>query len=310
MKSFIKSLTFLFVTLFTTLAFALATPQEIENDIAGHNYAQARAKVEQVLVEKPNSARAHLLKAFLLVHVDKNVQQAAHEIKQVELYDTKGDVKSSPLFARVVGEMSATKSVVVTKPASTPDHTDEIIMAVVIIFIAVFLFLMVKAERRIIEARYTPPNDYERTSNGFYTTNRPISTPSYEYRSGSPVMNTTNRPISTPSYEYRSGSPVMNTTYQPVQPNTGIGVLGTAAAVAGGVVAGELIHDALTSEIHSKRKTVDENLDDSRSSYTPSYEEERYTSSSSSSSWDSDSSSSYSSSSDSSWSSDSGSSDW
>ena len=292
MKSFIKSLTFLFVTLFTTLAFALATPQEIENDIAGHNYAQARAKVEQVLVEKPNSARAHLLKAFLLVHVDKNVQQAAHEIKQVELYDTKGDVKSSPLFARVVGEMSATKSVVVTKPASTPDHTDEIIMAVVIIFIAVFLFLMVKAERRIIEARYTPPNDYERTSNGFYTTNRPISTP---------------------SYEYRSGSPVMNTTYQPVQPNTGIGVLGTAAAVAGGVVAGELIHDALTSEKHSKRKTVDENLDDSRSSYTPSYEEERYTSSSSSSSsssWDSDSSSSYSSSSDSSWSSDSGSSDW
>ena len=292
MKSFIKSLTFLFVTLFTTLAFALATPQEIENDIAGHNYVQARAKVEQVLVEKPNSARAHLLKAFLLVHVDKNVQQAAHEIKQVELYDTKGDVKSSPLFARVVGEMSATKSVVVTKPASTPDHTDEIIMAVVIIFIAVFLFLMVKAERRIIEARYTPPNDYERTSNGFYTTNRPISTP---------------------SYEYRSGSPVMNTTYQPVQPNTGIGVLGTAAAVAGGVVAGELIHDALTSEKHSKRKTVDENLDDSRSSYTPSYEEERYTSSSSSSSsssWDSDSSSSYSSSSDSSWSSDSGSSDW
>jgi len=291
MKSFIKSLTFLFVTLFTTLAFALATPQEIENDIAGHNYAQARAKVEQVLVEKPNSARAHLLKAFLLVHVDKNVQQAAHEIKQVELYDTKGDVKSSPLFARVVGEMSATKSVVVTKPASTPDHTDEIIMAVVIIFIAVFLFLMVKAERRIIEARYTPPNDYERTSNGFYTTNRPISTP---------------------SYEYRSGSPVMNTTYQPVQPNTGIGVLGTAAAVAGGVVAGELIHDALTSEKHSKRKTVDENLDDSRSSYTPSYEEERYTSSSSSSSsssWDSDSSSSYSSSSDSSWSSDSSSSD-
>ena len=49
MKSIIKSITFLFVTLFTTLASALATPQEIENDIAGHNYAQARAKVEQVL---------------------------------------------------------------------------------------------------------------------------------------------------------------------------------------------------------------------------------------------------------------------
>ena len=304
MKLFIKSLTFLFVTLFTTLAFALATPQEIENDIAGHNYAQARAKVEQALVEKPNSARAHLLKAFLLVHVDKNVQQAAHEIKQVELYDTKGDVKSSPLFARVIGELSVpavvTKPAVTKQPNSTWSNSDVFLVIIcVFIAIAVFLFLMVEYSssnnRRPIESRYVPPSDYERPSTRYETRRSPVSTP---------------------SYEYRSGSPVMNTTYQPVQPNTGIGVLGTAAAVAGGVVAGELIHDALTSEKRTKRKTSDENLDDSRSSYvptytppyTPSYEEERYTSSSSSSS------SSYSSSSDSdsSWSSDSSSSssDW
>jgi hypothetical protein len=337
MNKFIKTVTLAVLALATSLAFAISSPKEIEADLANHNYSQARAKVEAVIAEKPTSARAHLLKAFLLVHVDNDAAGAASELKLVQQYDKTGDTTSSPLFNRVEGEIKTIMHPVVahtqeTPPAVTPvvDNSPFIILY---IFIGVIVLGFIVMGYVIFKSTQTPRPLYNRpadTENRFSSNYSKPTSPSAADVSTSKVGVSPSKPWREERERvvYRD-NPVVP-AYQPPVQSQGMGMMGTAASVAGGVLAGELLHDVLTDKPEKKKKRdVEESKSDdsylfsssrSESSYsrsTPSYTQDEpstRSSSSSSSSWGSDSSSSYSSSSSDSYSSSSdsssSSSDW
>lgn len=96
----------------SAIAFALPSPHQIEDALAAKDYDSARSMVQQVLQEKPDSARAHLLDAFILEHVDGNLQAANTELTNAANLDRRGDVKNSSLFGRTVAEIDAKSQVV------------------------------------------------------------------------------------------------------------------------------------------------------------------------------------------------------
>lgn len=340
MNKFIKTVTLAVLALATSLAFAISSPKEIEADLANHNYSQARAKVEAVIAEKPTSARAHLLKAFLLVHVDNDAAGAASELKLVQQYDKTGDTTSSPLFNRVEGEIkSAMHPVAVqhkelSQPVATPIVEESsfnffyfFVGAVVLGFI-IMGYMIFKSTQTPRPLHNRPADTENRFSSNYSKPTSPslasVSTLEVGVSPSKPWREERERVV------YRE-NPVLTTVYPPAPVQSqGMGMMGTAASVAGGVLAGELLHDVLTDKPEKKKKRdVEESKSDdsylfsssrSESSYsrsTPSYAQDEpstRSSSSSSSSWGSDSSSSYSSSSSDSYSSssDSGSSssDW
>src|SRR6478672_5989220 len=100
-----KALLGIALMLVALVALALPSPQQIEDALANKHYAEAKSMVQEVLREKPESARAHMLNAYLLIHVDKNRVAANAELQTAAGLDKKGDVKSSPLFGRIVTEI-------------------------------------------------------------------------------------------------------------------------------------------------------------------------------------------------------------
>jgi uncharacterized membrane protein YgcG len=341
-----KFLVGILLSLVTVIAFALPSPRQIEDALAANRYSDAQSMVSQVLRERPDSARAHLLNAYLLIHVNHDKTAANAELNTAAGLDRNGDVKNSPLFGRVVGEIdtyqgatrSAPRQVVQSGPMvqqaavspvaqSEPEKKGEshLLLWLFVFFgvVAVLAYLLIRgANRREREeaSAYTP-----------YTTrgSRQLT----QTRSGGTYTAPYNPPPVpldpyTPAVVFHQPAPVQVVQQAPQQ-SFGSQV----AATASGVVVGELIHDALTSSKHHsrtweepvrEREVVRERDPDwgspARSSYTRdespvSYSNERSSFSSSSrddDSWSSGSSSSSSSSSDSSWSSgsDSSSSSW
>jgi hypothetical protein len=275
----------------SAVALAIPSPKQIEDAMAAQKYADAKSMVQEVLREKPDSARAHLLNAFLLIHVDHNKVAANSELQTAAGLDKKGDVKSSPLFGRVVAELDMQPTKTALRPRASGADVADFFFTVVLILLAGGAIVAVIAafrERETIVhvhgggigsaggSTYTPPAAGPSSGGAYY--------------------------------------PHATTTIVQNPANPAMGAFGTAAAVAGGVVAGEVLADSLLHRHRSYRN--DDYEDRSRrespsSSYTPdsspvSYESERSSFSSSSSSSDSwgssDSSSSFSS--------DSGSSSW
>jgi uncharacterized membrane protein YgcG len=103
----------------SAIAFALPSPHQIEDALAAKDYDSARSMVTQVLQEKPDSARAHLLDAFILEHVDHNLQAANTELANASNLDRRGDVKNSSLFGRTVAEIDS-------QAAQAPRHTQPV----------------------------------------------------------------------------------------------------------------------------------------------------------------------------------------
>jgi len=101
----------------SAVAFALPSPHQIEDALATQHYSDARSMVQQVLEEKPDSARAHLLDAYILIHVDHNKQAASQELDNARRLDKKGDVANSPLFGRTAAEIDMTKASAKPAPA-------------------------------------------------------------------------------------------------------------------------------------------------------------------------------------------------
>lgn len=322
-----KLLTGCVLLIISAFAFALPSPHQIEDALAARDYVSARTMVQEVLSERPDSARAHLMNAYLLEHVDHNLGAARAELQTASGLDRRGDVKGSALFGRVVAEMDAQpvqRAVQATRSAAVP-HTYAperssfptgaflIFVALGIAFI-VFAVLVIRAQRPstvVIESR-----------RGGYGRSR-ASTPS-------PVS-----PSSGGSGVYVHPTQIYEpapTLVYPASARGGMTAGENFASTAGGVVAGNVLSDALlrgsrnrmddSDDEYERRRRRNESPADSTYAPSPSpavdYASERSSFSSSSSgsdSWGSSSSSDYSSSSSSdSWGSSSdsggGSSDW
>jgi hypothetical protein len=272
----------LFAALFALVAFAMPSPKQIEDALANKNYADAKSMIQEVLREKPDSARAHLLNAYLLIHVDKNRTAANAELQTAVGLDKKGDVKSSPLFGRIVTEID------MGKPAVKQERNIADVLgiaAALMLGLCAFAALLA-----VIRAIF----------------DRPASTVLHVSGNGENLARSFGSSVpSGPSSGGAHYPQAATATILATQASPGMGAFGTAASVAGGVVAGNIISDMLHHG-HSSRNYSDDS--ERRATYTPepspvSYESERSSfSSGSSDSWgSSDSSSSYSDSSSSSW---------
>lgn len=301
-----KLLTGLFLMMVTAIAFALPSPQQIEDAMANKNYADAKSMIQEVLRERPESARAHLLNAYLLVHVDKNKVAANAELQTAVGLDKKGDVKSSALFGRTVAEIDMLPAKAVQTPreilhqdAINVQNEYKMLVKVLLFFLLVvgIIWLIHHIMSRRVVAIWNSGSDFH--NHGGSSSPLPYSP----------------APASGGAYYPHAVTPMVV-----AQSNPQMGAFGTAASVAGGVVAGNMLSDALLHRHHSHgsedsysspRRASQESTPSTYSEPSPvSYQNERSSySSGSDSSWGSSDSSSSSSS----WSSDSGSSsssDW
>lgn len=328
-----KFLLTVFLAVLSAAAFALPSPRQIEDALAARDYASARGMVQEVLRERPDSARAHLLNAYLLEHVDRNVGAARAELQTAAGLDKRGDVKGSALFGRVVAEMDAQPAAravpAVAKPAPAPvplavpapgtmkaDHSGSLLvpflvfLAIVAVIVAVIVML-VRTRRNAVEI--------VGRRGGYGGGSRAYSDPEPVVPGGGSM-----------AYGYATRSadpgPFVVQPHTIVQPARGGMTAGeNFASTAGGVVAGNVLSDML---LHNHRRYEDEprarRETSADSAYTPApapidppapavdYASERSSFSSSSSGSDSwgSSSSSYDSGSSSSWDSGSSSSDF
>jgi uncharacterized protein YktA (UPF0223 family) len=296
--------------LYTSVALAIVPPEQIEKELASGNFTQARAHVEEVLNEKPNNARAHLMKAFLLAHVDKDVNAARTELDLVKSYDTKGNVVNSPLFKKVKDEVNITQFVptpVQQQPFVPPEKESNVgsillVFAILVGIIVMIFFFFKKPKYPEPHFQYQLDNDAYKRYKDYIDSNT----------NNNPVRNKVQQTSTYSSGQVVTQQPVVVT--QPTQQRSAVADFAlTAAATGTGVLAGELIHDMLKKEEKPKRRetsTEDTNyssFSSTSSSYGSSYESP----SSYSSSYSSSDSSSYSSSSSDSYSSsDSSSSSW
>lgn len=296
----------LIVMLASALAFALPSPKQIEDALAAQKYADAKSMVQEVLREKPKSARAHLLNAFLLIHIDHNKTAANAELQTASGLDLDGDVKHSPLFGRVVAEIDLQPS---AKPVKTSAYSGPSFNEVAVLMLKIALLIagvvavayFVSWLIDLMSPRRTTEIHYHGGSSG----SGPYSSPSPDPVSPAPAG----------THYAHTVAPVVVAQQQPA-----MGAFGTAASVAGGVVAGNLMADSLLHRHSHHHRDADDDYEEeqrrrrrreedsySAPSYTPSpvsYESERssFSSGSSDSSWESsDSSSSDSSSSSSDW---------
>ena len=107
-----KIITAFILMMVTAIAFALPSPKMIEDSLMYGDFTRARGMVQEVLREKPESARAHLLNAYILAKADKNAVAAANELDMAIRLDKKGDVKNSPLVGKVSSEIQNIKPVI------------------------------------------------------------------------------------------------------------------------------------------------------------------------------------------------------
>jgi hypothetical protein len=259
------------LSLVTVMAFALPSPRQIEDALANGRFTEAQSMVSQVLSERPDSARAHLLNAYLLVHVQHDKTAANAELNTAVGLDQKGDVKNSPLMGRVVGEIdaqpaaapparhqtvqstpvvqqAAVSPVVQYQPEQKSGHGFAI-FSVVLFFgaVGVLAYLLIRGANRREGERL------DRTAYNPYSSPRRIqSAPSASlpYNSG-PQPSPFDPWLTTPPQVIHQAQPVI--VQQAPQQSFGSQV----AATATGVVAGELIHDAIVGS-HRRSQTWEE----------------------------------------------------
>lgn len=323
-----KTIVALIMTLTMAVAFALPKSSQIEDALAAHDYQSAKSMTQEVLREKPESAKAHLFNAYILMKADGNKGAASEELKNAARLDKKGDVKSSALFGRTVAELQTAPQ---TRPqplrqavaqneyqpttyvsaapvkASSGFGTYMFWFTVLLIMAVIIAWVMRKKDKEPTYVNYNYP-----------------ATRTHSERVAAHARS---------RVTYDEPSHVYVQPVQPIAPQAqqgGMTPMSTAASVAGGVVAGNVISDMLhTGRHNSSRSSYDDGYEERQRrrreqeqetsspapAYVPpvvDYESQRSSySSGSSSSWDTGSSSSSSDSWDSgSSSSDSSSSDW
>lgn len=96
------------LSLAAVAAMAMPRPSEIENALAAHDYQSAKSMTQEVLRERPDSAKAHLFNAYILAK-EGNTVAASEELKNVNRLDRSNDpgraVHNSALYGRTVAEL-------------------------------------------------------------------------------------------------------------------------------------------------------------------------------------------------------------
>jgi hypothetical protein len=230
------------LALCTSLAWALPSPKQIEDALAAKDYANAKSMVAEVLHEKPANARAHLLNAFIAIHVDHKPDVAKAELKMAKDLDKKGEVSGSALFGRTVGEIDAYRPSVLAQPSPpsvskvvpagsftpAPVHDDGHGVLFYLFWTVLVVVLVIWIARKFLP-QPTP-----------VTFQAPVQpAPGYP------------APTSLPSPANYGGFGGYPQPQAPVASTGGMGALGTIASVGAGVVAGNLISDAIRGHSNS-----------------------------------------------------------
>lgn len=257
MKKYLLGLVLMIIT---AIAFALPKPSDIESAMAQGNFSDAQSMTAEVLREHPESARAHLLNAYLLIHVQHDKVAANAELNTASGLDHKGDVKNSSLFGRTVAEIDLQKSQAAPRPQQVIQQTSSIIDSrvmqqpekshghsggfLIFLFIVgagcVIVILFIRGANNKGQ-RIEPPTNYP------------------------PRVSSTYRESTYPQI-----APMPSNPYYPTQPvivqaqpaSQGLGFGGQMAATAGGVIAGEAIVSAFTSR--SKSRYSDDDYEERR----------------------------------------------
>jgi hypothetical protein len=93
------------LSLATVAALAMPQPRDIEDALAARDYQSAKSMTQEVLRERPDSAKAHLFNAYVLLKADNNRDGAAAELKTARMLDKNHKVQDSALFGRTVAEL-------------------------------------------------------------------------------------------------------------------------------------------------------------------------------------------------------------
>lgn len=266
-----------------SIALALPSPRDIENALLTKHYTEAKGMVHEVLREKPESARAHLLNAYLLAHVDKNREAANAELNTASGLDKKGDVKNSPLFGRVVAEIETTKPALapaVQQVAKSyppvaekrgPDAGDFLVYILIIGIAAMLLVALIGIVVNMFKTEKTVVHTFTRNRDDYFNEVGIPSRPIHPSSGGSAAY--------TPAQ-----AQVLNTAPAVViaggAMGGGMGAFGTAASVAGGVVAGNVISDMLHHGRHNSSYDDDEYERRRRRERESSYTEDSWVSTS------------------------------
>lgn len=86
-------------------AMAMPRPSDIENALAARDYQSAKSMTQEVLRAKPDSAKAHLFNAYVLLKADNNVGAAREELRLARMLDKDHKVQNSALFGRTAAEL-------------------------------------------------------------------------------------------------------------------------------------------------------------------------------------------------------------
>jgi hypothetical protein len=244
-----KIITWLILSLLCTAAFAHPRPSQIEDALSSRHYEEARGMVAEVLREKPESARAHLLNAYLLAHVDHDRRAASTELQTAAGLDRRGDVKSSPLFGRVVAEIDAapvaraTITPAAPAPAAHQDaHGFPWLVAILVLSIgAAGLYMVIRRRASLAGAGRSAF-----ASHPVYVAPRPQARPT-PAPAPAPRTSSSSTAYSTPSAPAAQSTTVVHEHHyaSPTPAAQPMGAFGTAASVAGGVVAGNALSDLL-----------------------------------------------------------------
>lgn len=254
------------LSLVTVMAFALPSPRQIEDALANGRYSEAQSMVSEVLRERPDSARAHLMNAYLLVHVQHDKTAANAELNTAVGLDQKGDVKNSQLMGRVVGEIDAQPAAARQTVQSTPVVQQAAVSPVVQYQpeqksghgFAVFLFVLFFGAVGVLAyllIRGANRREGERLSRSAYN---PYNSPRRIQSAPSASLPYNSGPQPSPFDPWLTTPPQVIHQAQPVivqQPQQSFG--SQVAATATGVVAGELIHDAIVGS-HLRSQTWEE----------------------------------------------------
>lgn len=245
MKKFLVSLA---LGLAAAVAFAVPNPKQIEQAMEHGQWGQARAMVNEVLAAKPDSARAHLLNAATIMNIEKDVALAEQELNLAAELDKKGDVRNSRLFAKMRQDIAAAQASYRAPPVQT--YAPPVVAAPAPAPEPVVVTSKPKEEGSSFLTKFFWLVVLFVVGFGvFYWFRRKSSQPELatSLSSSSTVMGSTQPPKDYQSYAssrrtYVPPAPV----YVPPQQSTGPSVLETAVGVAGGVVVGNMIHDAIT----------------------------------------------------------------
>jgi len=264
-----KRILSLSLALLSATAMALPSPKQVESALENGNCAQARNYVNEILVSRPDSARAHLLNAATIMCLERDPNLAQRELDAVRAYDHKGDVLGSRLFAKMERDIAGARQpvvqayvpppppvvvqaapqvqaqpVAVTKPADEGSSFGSKFLVLLFLFtlggLGYYWYRRTKSEdggvdfsSPVTATATSAPSSVTTASSGMGTTRSTYSTPP----APSPAA------WSRPSRTYTA--PPAPTYVPPTVVHTGPSALETGVAVAGGVVAGNMISDAL-----------------------------------------------------------------